>query len=195
MIYLNDDIAHFSFEDALPLLSEQRKAQALRFRHEQGRKLCAMAYLLLCEGLRKEYGIDELPEFGYGPYGKPFIVGHTDIHFNLSHCQEGAICVLSDRPVGVDIESLDAYQANLVKHTMNFRERVRIRCAARPDIEFVRLWTMKEAVLKCSGVGLIDDLKPVLNGPLELITKDGPGNRYAYSVCYGSVQLQPDMKP
>ena len=51
MIYLNDDLANFSFEASLPLLSEQRKAQALKYRFEQERKMCAMAYLLLCEGL------------------------------------------------------------------------------------------------------------------------------------------------
>lgn len=36
MLYLNDDIAHFDFEAALPLLSEQRREQALKFKHEQG---------------------------------------------------------------------------------------------------------------------------------------------------------------
>ena len=38
MIYLNDDIAGFDFEASLPLLSEQRREQALKFKYEQGRK-------------------------------------------------------------------------------------------------------------------------------------------------------------
>ena len=54
MVYLNDDIAHFDWESALPLLSAQRREQVLKFKHEQGRRTCAAAYLLLCEGLRKE---------------------------------------------------------------------------------------------------------------------------------------------
>ena len=53
-IYLNDDIAHFDWQAALPLLSDQRREQCLKFKHEQGRKTCAAAYLLLCEGLKKE---------------------------------------------------------------------------------------------------------------------------------------------
>ena len=57
MIYLNDDIAHFDFDAALPLLSDQRREQAMKFKYELGRKTCAMAYLLLCEGLEKEYGL------------------------------------------------------------------------------------------------------------------------------------------
>ena len=76
MLYINDDIAGFDFDAALPLLSEQRRQQALSFKHEQGRKTCAAAYLLLREGLRREYGITEAPLFEYGEYGKPHLVGY-----------------------------------------------------------------------------------------------------------------------
>ncbi|MBR5055074.1 MAG: hypothetical protein IKX07_05760 [Bacteroidales bacterium] len=99
MIYLNDDIASFDVEAALPLLSEQRREQTLKFRYELGRKTCAAAYLLLCEGLQKEYGITERPLFEYGEHGKPFIVGHPDIHFNFSHCREAVLCVVSTRAI------------------------------------------------------------------------------------------------
>ena len=47
MIYINDHIGDFDFEASLPLLSEQRREQALKFKHELGRKTCAAAYLLL----------------------------------------------------------------------------------------------------------------------------------------------------
>ena len=59
MIYINDNIDAFDVEAALPLLSDERREQTLRFRFERGRKTCAAAYLLLCEGLKKEYGITE----------------------------------------------------------------------------------------------------------------------------------------
>ena len=185
MLYLNDDIAGFNFEAALPLLSEQRRLQALKFKHEQGRKTCAMAYLLLCEALRQEYGITELPLFEYGEHGKPFIVGHPDIHFNFSHCREAVICVVSNRPVGVDVESIREYRDSLVRYTMNDQEVQQIESAERPDVEFIRLWTMKEAVLKLSGRGIVDDLKHVLTDAKtsELTTVVDPEVRYVYSIC------------
>ncbi len=185
MLYLNDDIAGFNFEAALPLLSEQRRQQALKFKHEQGRKTCAMAYLLLCKALRQEYGITELPVFEYGEHGKPFIVGHPDIHFNFSHCREAVICVVSDRPVGVDVESIREYRDSLVRYTMNDQEVQQIERAERPDVEFIRLWTMKEAVLKLSGRGIVDDLKYVLTDTKtsELTTVVDPEVRYVYSIC------------
>ena len=185
MLYLNDDIAGFNFEAALPLLSEQRRQQALKFRHEQGRKTCAMAYLLLCQALRQEYGITELPVFEYGEHGKPFIVGHPDIHFNFSHCREAVICAVSDQPVGVDVESIREYRDSLVRYTMNDQEVQQIERAERPDVEFIRLWTMKEAVLKLSGRGIVDDLKHVLTDTKtsELTTVVDPEVRYVYSIC------------
>ena len=184
MLYLNDDIAHFDFEAALPLLSEQRREQALKFKHEQGRKTCAAAYLLLCEGLRKEYGITEKPVFEYGEHGKPSIVGHPDIHFNLSHCREAAVCVISDRPVGVDIESIREYKESLVRYTMNEDEIAQITQSSHPEEAFTRLWTMKEAVLKLSGEGLRNDMKSVLTGRERIETHINKEKNFIYSVIF-----------
>ncbi|MBP3767859.1 MAG: 4'-phosphopantetheinyl transferase superfamily protein [Prevotella sp.] len=184
MIYLNNDIAHFDFDAALPLLSEQRRRQALKFRHELGRKTCAAAYLLLCEGLRKEYGITEPPVFEYGEHGKPSIVGRPDIHFNMSHCREAAICVLADRPVGADIESIRQYKESLARYTMNDEELHQILTAACPDVAFTKLWTKKEAVLKCLGTGIRNNMKTVLNGVAPISTVVDEARGYVYSIAY-----------
>lgn len=185
MIYLNDDIAGFDLDAALPLLSDQRREQCLQFRHEQGRRLCAAAYLLLCQGLRREYGITEPPIFEYGEHGKPVIQGHPDICFNMSHCREAALCVLSDTPVGVDIESIREYHDSLAHYTMNDDELVRIAAAPRQDTEFIRLWTMKEAVLKLSGEGIRNDMKTVLHDvPYRLETVVCEAKGYVYTIAY-----------
>ncbi|MBR5635236.1 MAG: 4'-phosphopantetheinyl transferase superfamily protein [Prevotella sp.] len=195
MIYINDRLFDFDLDAALAELSEQRREQALRYRHELGRRTCAAAYLLLCEGLRKEYGIVEKPIFEYGEHGKPSIVGRPDIHFSLSHCREAAICVVSDRPVGVDVESVHRYNERLARYTMNDEEMAEILAAESPDLAFTRLWTQKEALLKCTGEGIGNDLKDVLknykkspspsgegNG-VRLSTVESPDDRYVYSVC------------
>lgn len=199
MIYLNDHLFDFDLDAALLELSEQRRQLALRYRHELGRRTCAAAYLLLCEGLRKEHGITEKPVFEFGEHGKPSIIGRPDLHFSLSHCREAAICVLSDRPVGIDIESVGRYNERLVRYTMNEEEMAQILASNRPDIAFTRLWTQKEAVLKCTGEGIGNDLKNVLSNFLadkklpspsgegqgeRLLTVESPDERYVYSVCY-----------
>ena len=182
MIYLNDDIAGFDFDAALPLLSEQRREQALKFKYELGRKTCAMAYLLLCEGLQKEYGLTERPVFEYGEHGKPAIVGHPEIHFNLSHCKEAAVCVVSDHPVGIDVESLREYKESLVRYTMNDAEIREIESAEHPATAFIRLWTMKEATMKLIGTGISNDMKSVIDTARYKYTTV-ERQRYVYTVC------------
>lgn len=184
MIYLNDDIEAFDWQAALPLLSEQRRQQCLKFKHELGRKTCAAAYLLLCQGLRQEYGIEEPPVFEYGEHGKPAIVGHPEICFNMSHCREAALCVLSDRPVGVDVESIRRYSESLARYTMNDEEMQLILKARRPEVEFTRLWTLKEAVVKRSGEGIRNDMKHVLDGLKDAKTQINEKKSYVFSIVY-----------
>jgi 4'-phosphopantetheinyl transferase len=185
MLYVNDHLFDFDLNKALALLSEQRREQALRFRHELGQRTCAAAYLLLCEGLRREYGIDERPLFEYGEHGKPAIVGRPDIHFNLSHCREAAVCYLSDRPVGIDVESIHEAKRSLVNYTMNEDEQQLIFTSPRPALTFTRLWTMKEAVAKLTGQGITNDLKNLLNEKTKkgLTTAVSPDERYIYSIA------------
>ena len=186
MVYLNDNIADFDFEAALPLLSEQRREQALKFKHDLGRKTCAATYLLLCEGLRKEYGITEKPVFDYGEHGKPAIQGHPDIHFNLSHCREAVICVISHRPVGVDIESIRRYKETIARYTMNDSEFTQITHSPHPAHTFTQLWTKKEALLKLSGEGIQGrSMKYILTGDEQIETHINMEKNYVYSIVFG----------
>ncbi len=185
MIYLNDNLTDFSWENALPQLSEQRREQVLKFKYEMGRKTCAAVYLLLCEGLRKEFGYIDKPVFGYWEHGKPYILDNPEIHFNMSHCREAAVCVVNSRPVGIDIESFRSFKESLVRYTMNDDEVDRIMTAERQDVEFIKLWTMKEAVLKLSGEGISRDLKTLLTGREHIETTVNMEKKYVCSVIYG----------
>lgn len=165
MIYINDDIYGFSAEkiaECIENLPSQRREVALRFKHDLGRRQCVLAYQLLCDGLEHEYGITDKPIFSYGEHGKPSIIGHEDIHFNLSHCKTAVACAISDKPIGIDIESIRPAKETVIRYAMNDAETQRIMESSNPDLEFTRLWTMKESVLKLTGEGINDDMKNVL---------------------------------
>ena len=181
-VLLSEEIWGFDLEAALKEISEQRRDQALKFKHEQGRRLCVLAYQLLKQGLREEYGITENPIFEYNEHGKPSIVGHPEIFFNLSHCKEAAVCVVSDQPIGVDVESIREYKENLVRYTMNDEEISQISSAENPAVAFIRLWTMKEATMKLIGTGISNDMKTVIDNHLyQYTTIDKQG--YLYTRC------------
>ncbi len=188
MIYINDDIYGFSAEkiaECIENLPSQRREVALRYKHELGRRQCVLAYLLLCDGLEREYGITDKPVFAYGGHGKPSIIGHEDIHFNLSHCKTAVACAISDKPIGIDVESIRPVKEAVIRYAMNDDEVQQILTSPNPDLEFTRLWTIKESVLKLTGEGINDDMKNVLNTEklkgisIENIMCDG----YVYSVA------------
>lgn len=182
MIYVREDIWDFDLESSLREVSEQRREQALRFKHEQGRRLCVLAYLLLKQGLREEYGIMDNPVFEYNEHGKPSIVGHPEIFFNLSHCKEAVACAISEQPVGIDVESVRSYKERLARYTMNDEEVRDIETSEQPDTTFIRLWTMKEATMKLVGTGISKDMKSVIDTDrYKYTTVDR--QRYIYTVC------------
>ncbi len=184
MLLINDRLHDIDLEDSMPHLSEQRRLKLLQYRSDNERQASAAGYLLLCWCLQQKYGISEQPIMEYGQYGKPRIVGHENIHFNISHCRCAAICAVSDSPIGVDIETTDRYSTRLAEYTMNGDELQQIRQSENPAIEFTRLWTMKEAFLKMTGRGISKNIKNVLVGcTAHIETTLSSDGRYVYSVA------------
>ena len=181
-IYISEEIWDFDLEAALQEISEQRREQALKFKYEQGQRLCVLAYQLLKQGLREIYGITENPVFEYNEHGKPSIVGHPEIFFNLSHCKYAAVCALSDQPIGIDVESIREYKENLVRYTMNDEEVCEIESSDNPAATFICLWTMKEATMKLIGTGISNDMKTVIDTSLYKYTTV-ERQWYIYTVC------------
>ena len=165
MYLLRDDIASLDeqqTERLLLALPEWRREVAMRYQHLAGRRESATAYLLLLEALQQQYGINEAPHFVIGPHGKPSLLEFPHIHFNTSHCHKAVICAVGDTPVGVDIEGRRSIRDSLVDYTMNAVEKERIARAEDPEMEFLKLWTAKEAVVKLSGEGIQDNIRDIL---------------------------------
>ena len=190
-VFLSEDIWDFDLDAALAEISEQRREQAVKFKFELGQRLCVLAYRLLKQGLSEVYGMKENPLFEYNEHGKPSIVGHPEICFNLSHCKEAAICAISDQPIGVDVESVRSFNDSLVRYTMNEDEIRQIESAEDRAVAFIRLWTMKEAALKLIGTGISNDVKQVLcQEELKFETFINPKRRYIYSICQFANKLE-----
>lgn len=182
-VIVSEEIWDFDLDAALGVISEQRRQQALKFRHEQGRRTSVLAYLLLKQALREGYGITANPLFEYGEHGKPVIIGHPEIHFSLSHCRDAVACAVGSRPVGIDVESIREYKEPLARYTMNDDELGQIVAAPRPEVAFIRLWTMKEAALKQIGTGISNELKTVLTDHADLKFTTHVRPQYVYTVC------------
>jgi 4'-phosphopantetheinyl transferase len=101
--------------------------------------------------------------FGLGPHGKPFVAGHPDVAFNVSHTRGRALLALATAgPVGVDVERVDP--------RVDF-EGLAARCFSPAEARALRRvrrdrrlraffdgWARKEAFIKAVGTGLSHDL-------------------------------------
>ncbi len=155
----------------LPMVSIQRREQALRYQHSFGQFCCLKSYVMLCELLQEwarvhQVSVNKQPIFLYNEYGAPYIEGGP--HFSISHCKTGIAVVVSENSIGIDIEAIRVLKADLIRKTMNEDEQKRILSSAAPDIEFIRLWTQKEALVKLQGTGIISDLHHVLDHSSEI---------------------------
>ena len=193
MILIDDQIQEYTPEeiarwtDELP---EWRRKQVLAYKNDMGRRQSLLAYRLLCQGLREEYGIMEQPTFVYNEHGKPSLAlpptggDGEGLYFSLSHCKEGVCCAISDRPVGIDIESASRkISDSVIRYSMNEGEQALIRESDDPQRTFLRLWTQKEAVLKRLGTGIRDDMRDILSDHAYTI-EVRENERYILSVAW-----------
>lgn len=150
------EVTGVSLEWLKTMVSGERleKSRSFRFEMDQRRCLCAEALL--------NYALSEnFPELSRpvrlwrDEFQKPHIFQadrKTDIEFNLSHSGAYAVCLLSEKPAGVDIEQkkeLPEYD-RIAKRFFTEKEAAQIDSSDR----FLQYWTLKESYVKAIGKGL-----------------------------------------
>lgn len=149
--------------ECLSWFPQERVDNILKINHIQGRREKVAAYVLLVEMMREGNLLQELPMVGYAENGKPFLQNYPDLHFNMSHCKKAVAVALHNAEVGIDVECRRAVSQALMERVCSVGEQEIIRMAADPELEFIRLWTRKEALLKYMGVGIREDLRNVIS--------------------------------
>lgn len=75
-----------------------------------------------------------------------------DVHWSLSHTTAFVAGVVAPCPVGIDIEGPRKLRPELKARVIRDDEADIL--GGRSDLNFLRAWTAKEAVLKCLGIGM-----------------------------------------
>ena len=108
--------------------------------------------------------------------------GTPAIHINLSHTKGALLCGLSDvSPLGVDLEDIqrDVKFEKLQERSFTPAENDWIAEAPSLRDGFFRAWTLKEAYLKATGLGIRIELKdleivPSASGPISIAYRGKP---------------------
>lgn len=184
MIYLFTEYEKITDENLEMLTSklpEKRRKKALRIRHTSGRISCVLAYLLFLYGFRNICRQNGLPDFSAEKNGKPYLSEFPDIHFNISHCNGAAACIFGRMPVGIDIQDIRELNMRSVVRVCSPEEVQRINNSAEPDLEFCRIWTVKESLSKLSGKGIFRDIRDVAPRGININTVFIEPNKYMTS--------------
>ena len=196
-LLLEPDLSSYSdekYEADLRRLPPQRYDKAMTYRFLADRKRCVRAYMLLWEGLAREYGVEEAPVFDFGSHGKPVLRDHPALHFSLSHSGNAVLCALDRRPVGADIEMIRRRGLEHLLSVFSAAEQASIERAASPEVCFTRLWTRKESYLKLTGEGLtgtkaLREIPTEDNSAVYFETVIREAEGFVYSVCRWTADL------
>lgn len=142
---------------------EQERAQRFRFDADRERFILGHGMLrsLLGKYLKRD---GSLVRMARGPFGKPYLE-RKDLRFSFSDTKDAIIVAFAQlQEIGADIETMHrAVDHNAVSE--HYFTPPEIRSIQEAGTEggakrrFLELWTRKEAVLKASGVGIMDDLR------------------------------------
>lgn len=159
-VYNDDDL----FNKRLSELSMFRRDKTLKYRYRKDQNLSIGVGMLLDYCLRKLGIREKHMNYVLGENGKPSFECDVDsiymlrnIHFNVSHSGNMAICSWGTVPVGVDIEQIDCKQTSSIPYNMLAAEETKYLLTLPEDERvdaFYRLWTLKESFVKAIGGGL-----------------------------------------
>lgn len=127
------------------LSPEKRRRAAYMPPQRRKQLLCGDALARQMLGRRLALAPEEI-RFAQNENGKPLCEG---AHFNISHSGELVVCVLSERPVGVDAEQLRPVRPALWNALPP--AELAYAQAGKAEERFWHLWVMKEAWIKCHG--------------------------------------------
>ena len=163
-----------------------RMERARRYRFERDRLLCVGAGLLMSRVL----GIHDESELRLGQFGKPCAPGYPA--FSLSHSGDWCVLAMHTDDIGIDIEKIDERHLSIAPAVFTPGERNWMR--EHPLERFCTLWTLKESLMKATGLGL--ELSPnsfevlpfLQDRPIALLGRTwyaatGEVTGYRFSVC------------
>ena len=161
MIYYFDDLkkASDNIHKMYNILPEFRKSKINKYKFPVDKVLSAVAYTLLLfaanqNNIKFNFKIDK--------YGKPYDA-YGNMQFNLSHCKNAVACIISDAPVGIDVESIvniNCYNT-IVSKVCSEQEISLLMQSEDSLVDFTKIWTLKESYTKMMGQGIVLDLKEV----------------------------------
>ncbi|HOY76715.1 MAG TPA: 4'-phosphopantetheinyl transferase superfamily protein [Hyphomonadaceae bacterium] len=158
-------------------LAEQARADRFVRSSDRERWIVSRAGLRFLLGRKLDAGPTEIA-FTEEANGRPALAGANNLSFNLSHSANvAALAMSSDVRVGVDVEEVRPITDDEIAWALSSAERIELSegdPAERLE-RFFKFWTLKEALMKGTGLGAqlpLQDFDMGLNPPRLARFKD-----------------------
>jgi len=114
---------------------------------ELERELSQCGWELFRMGMQEQYGLDgEKITIERNAHGKPYLPGHPQICFNISHSGEYAACAFASIPIGMDLQQhRRAAWERMAERYFSAEDQKRLAAAENAETLFFRIWTEEES--------------------------------------------------
>ena len=152
-------------------IDSERHDRICSIKSEANRMRLFTAGMLITE-MCDRLGINQ-PVIVRDQHGKPYIEGHEDVHFNLSHSGDYVALAYSDAPVGIDIQEVRNVPDSFARRILNESEFDSYDISDTKTV--CRIWTIKEAYSKLIGLGLGYDFRNCIIDTDRAVISDTTG--------------------
>ncbi len=152
MKYLIDNINEYSegfFVEIFNGLDLGSQTQIQNKKKTENKKESLLSLYLLKKGLDEFFGIKNY-EILRTKNGKPYLRDEK-VNFSISHSKGNVAVAFSLFPIGIDIECIRKYSSSVAQKVFSETEREFVE---ENDINFTKIWTLKEAAIKAQGTGI-----------------------------------------
>lgn len=132
----------------MPLLRQQR-VDKIKIDVDRANSIVAWDMI---EKLMAKNGINAYDyDYAVDDNGKPYLVD-CPLYFSISHSKNVVAVSVCDTEVGVDVQHIVDDYDKIAKKVCTKNELEQIKTKR----DFLRVWTHKEATVKCTGAGIAD---------------------------------------
>ena len=152
-----NDFDDSELETVMSRMPKNQREYINRKKRNTLRKQSIVARVLIKNLLTKFYEVSDGYSIDFDSNGKPYYLNSNDLHISLSHSGDFVCAVVSNKPVGIDIQIHKTISDKLIKRVCTDDEYEFIKSS--DNNAFFRIWTAKEAYSKCTGLKLSDAFK------------------------------------
>ena len=165
-IYNVENLSDAEYEKWFSLMTKEKQERVSKYKDATRRKCSVAGEMIVKTNIGK--ALNTSPEaliILTDNNGKPYIPDcHT--HFNISHCENMLVLAFSDKEIGIDIERIRPISLNILKRFYSVEEQKYVLgyIPTKDDFQmceneeilkkFYRVFTLKEAICKKSGIGI-----------------------------------------